>query len=472
MFHKIKLLDLLLIISILGMDATTAFAQSGSTSFAVVLKEPQIDTPNLDAGNKNLASPNPNAAALSLSSIVSKTLENSPQMVQASAALKTANARLGMSRAELLPSFSYRVAAGPENSVSDTLTPTGSDRHHYMSASTRITQPLFNLPQYKDYMSNMASLNAAELRYQATKETVALNAVQSTVDLCVSRILIKYTEDQLVELDRILNFLQERVIAGASSQADLERARTRVLNAQQTKLEQQTIYRNSLLDLTRLTGEKPEIIQLPEENQLPALPGASQEIKDLVHENSLDIRALRKDVEAQHDTYVGEITKYLPIIGVSIEKDNTRNVHGTNDPWTDTRALAVLSWNFSLGGKEIYSSQLAGAELSNRQSKLDDQEKIIMQATDADLALLESSAIRVRAAQEEEAASYNVVKAVEAQLKSGRIGSLLDALDASERHYASRQRLLSALGLQMKTHAQLLMRLGMLSSVSNNTTGD
>jgi outer membrane protein TolC len=130
-----------------------------------------------------------------------------------------------------------------------------------------------------------------------------------------------------------------------------------------------------------------------------------------------------------------------------------------------------MSWNISLGGKEMYSAQMAAAELHTRESKLEDQERITVQATDADMALLEAARIRIQAALSEEAAARSVVKAVDAQLKSGRINSLLEALDASERHFAARQRLLSAIGQQMKTHAQLLMRLGLLSAAADNTTG-
>jgi outer membrane protein TolC len=63
-------------------------------------------------------------------------------------------------------------------------------------------------------------------------------------------------------------------------------------------------------------------------------------------------------------------------------------------------------------------------------------------------------------------AAQSVVDAVQAQLASGRIGSLMDALDASERLFASRQRLIAAIGQQLKAQAQLLQRTGQLSNLT------
>jgi len=48
------------------------------------------------------------------------------------------------------------------------------------------------------------------------------------------------------------------------------------------------------------------------------------------------------------------------------------------------------------------------------------------------------------------------------QLRIGRLGSLLDALDASERYFQARQRLAQSIGQNIKAHAQILQRTGQL----------
>ena len=122
-----------------------------------------------------------------------------------------------------------------------------------------------------------------------------------------------------------------------------------------------------------------------------------------------------------------------------------------------------MTWNFSLGGKEIYSGQQAEAELANRQARLEDETQRALQAADADFALLQSATLRLQSAQSERDAASKVVDAVQEQLRTGRLASLLDALDASERLFAARQRVLQTLTQQMQAQAQLARRLGTLS---------
>ncbi len=425
-----------------------------------------IDLPNVESDLPQTAT-TPTDKSMGLPDFVALSLQQSPQMRQARAQFESAEARVGVTRADLLPTASVRIARGPERSESTTqaLPPTGSNKHTYHSKTLRLTQPVFNLPVFKEFDSSRQSKDASSLRLQSMREATSLAATKATIDVAVARITLNFSDAQLEQLNKILTYLEARASAGASSQADLERARTRVLNARQTRIEQQTNYRNAMFELDRLTGVMPTSLHLPFLQLLPALPDNYGQIRQYVKEQNLDLLALRKDVSAQRSLVTAEYSKYLPVLGVSLEKDTTENVRGTNAPWTDTRALAVMTWNVSLGGKEYYSGQQASAELRNREAKLDDETQRLSQATEADIALLQSTELRVQAAQAEQASAMTVVDAVEEQLKSGRISSLLEALDASDRLFGARYRLTQALGQQMKAHAQLLSRLGLLSDV-------
>jgi outer membrane protein TolC len=263
-----------------------------------------------------------------------------------------------------------------------------------------------------------------------------------------------------------MTYLENRAAAGASSQADLERARTRVFGARQTRLEQQTSYRNALVELQRLTGSPTQALELPSIQQFPALKMDRNELNEVALTQNADIRALQRDVDAQELRVKAELARYQPVVGLSLEHDSSKNVQGTNNRHTDTRALVVVNWATSLGGKEWYQSQVASAELRQREARLTDEKQRLSQALDADLALLESSKLRIGAAQLEQASAARVVEAVDEQLRTGRLGSLLEALDASERYFGARQRLTLAVAQTLKAHAQILQRTGQLSDES------
>jgi hypothetical protein len=84
---------------------------------------------------------------------------------------------------------------------------------------------------------------------------------------------------------------------------------------------------------------------------------------------------------------------------------------------------------------------------------------------DADFALLQSATLRIATAQAEQDAALLVLQSLQQQMKTGRVGSILEALDANERYFLSRQRMVQTLSQQMQAHAQLLRRLGMLSQI-------
>lgn len=427
-------------------------------SFTQLIGTSTLSLPNLDFEDAN---PEPASNAKGLPEMVAMSLQTSPQLRQSVAQFETAQARVGVTRADLLPNASVRFARGPEDSVAST----GSNKHTYISRTYRLTQPVFNAPAYLEFDSSRQSRDASSLRLDAMREATALAATKATIELAASRVTINFADQQIAQLNKILTYLEARASAGASSQADLERARTRVLTARQIRLEQQTNYRNAMLELTRLTGSTPQAIHLPFLELLPALPSQPQTIRQLVTEQNYELISLRKEVDAQRKQVSAEYSRYLPVVGVSLEKDETENVRAVNPPWTDTRALVVMNWGMSLGGKEYFSAQQAAAELRNKEAKLDDETQRTQQGTEIDLALLQSTVLRLQAAQAEENSATAVVQAVEAQLSSGRISSLLEALDASERLFGARYRLIQALGQQMKSHAQLLSRLGLLSQV-------
>lgn len=453
-----------------GASASTtsrvALASDQSLKLSDLAGSTTIDLPGLD--DDSAASANVAARAISLPNAVAQALRNSAQLSQVRAQYESSEARVGVTRADLLPNASLRWASGPEKSESTTIA-TGSNNHQYTSQSARLTQPLFNIPLYKEFDSSRQSKDATALRLQAMRETTALAAARATVDLAVARITLNFSDDQLDQLNKILSYLEARTSAGAASQADLERARTRVLAARQTRLEQQTNYSNAIQEIYRLTGASAQTLQLPSVNQLPAVPGTNNQIREMVKAKNFELLALKKEVDAQQSLVTAEYTKYLPVIGASLEYDSTENVSGTNAPFTNTRALVVMTWNLSMGGKEYFAAQQASAELRSRQAKLDDETQRTTQATEADLTLLQSSGLRLQAAQAEQTSAQSVVNAVNEQLKTGRMGSLLEALDASDRLFGARSRITQALGQQMKAHTQLLNRLGLLSDVQSQS---
>ena len=418
------------------------------------LEQASSETPRLPA--------NPTSGA-SLQQLIAEGLASNPQLQQVRAQQESAQAQRQAARADLLPSVTVRSATGPEQSQT-----AGSvqNNHKYNMNSFRLTQPVYNRVLQNEFFATQQAESAADLRLRSAHENTVMSVVRATTDLAAARLVLDFSDAQLTQLQSIMTYLESRASAGASSQADLERARTRVYGARQTRLEQQTAYRNALVELQRLTGAQPEAIELPTIEQFPTFKIDRKELHEAALAQNADIRALQRDVDVQQLRIKAELARYQPVVGLSIEHDSSKNIQGTNSRHTDTRALVVVNWATSLGGKEWYQAQVASAELRQREARLTDEKQRLSQALDADLAMLESSRLRIGAAQLEQVSASRVVEAVDEQLRTGRLGSLLEALDASERYFGARQRLTLAVAQTLKAHAQILQRTGQLSDES------
>ncbi len=423
-----------------------------------------VDLPQLSE-----ADPEPTAArqvppekALSLPDLVRLGLEQSPVLEQARAQLNIATGALNRNRSEFFPSVALRLASGDERSSENKVfTP----EHNYKTRSARLTQPVFDLPIYNNFASAQQGEQASLLRLAAARENVALSVTQAVLNLASSRLTLNDADELINQTNSILNYLETRAQAGAASQADLERARTRVLAARQTRLEQQATYRSALLELQRLTGVQPEGLSLPFLNELPGLPKTLGELSTLAVEHNAELKALRREIAAQESAVSAETSRLLPTANISLENDRKQNIGGISAPTEDRRVLLVMNWGMNLGGKEIFARSQAKAELANRTAKLDEETRRAKQSVESDFALLQSTTLRLNAAEAERDASLIVVSAVQEQLRVGRLGSLLDALDSSERLFSARNRLNQALTQQMQAQAQLLRRLGTLSRI-------
>lgn len=451
---------------LLGLPVFTPDFSRQLTTLASLAGRPALDLPRGEfsptvAPQATTAADN--SPSWSLPQLVDTGLHYSPVIEQARSQLETALARSKQTRADLLPRASVRLARGPERSNVSGV----SESHSTRSQSLRLTQPLIDVPALRNWMSDLSAEQAATWRVKASNENISLAITKATVDLAVARVVLDFSDDQFEQLNQILAYITTRAQAGASSQAEVERARTRVLVARQVRIEQQSAYRNALLELERLTGEKPEQLRLPFLNQLPGLPAQLADIRRLARAQSYDLQALRSDLDAQSHTVSSQYSRYLPTLGVSLERDDGTNVRGVNPRQIDNRALLVLNWDVSLGGREYFAGQAASSELANRKAKLEEETERILTGIDADFSLLRSATLRVDTGLAEQRAASAVMSAVQEQLRVGRMsGSVLEALDAFERFFAARQRLSQTLGQQMLAQAQLLRRIGLLQNLA------
>jgi outer membrane protein TolC len=445
--------------------ATPDFSRQ-SVTFSQLMGKTVMDLPEPEGGLGVSAARKGDQALqqtlFALPDLVGVGLDFSPELKAIRARQDSARQRLSKTRADLLPTFSSRYAHGKETTDSASLT---HDKHDYRNTSYRLTQPLFNYPAMETWRASQGTLNATLLRSQASEEEVAMSLVQAVVNLVTSRVTVVFSDELLDNLSGILQYQEQRTQSGASSQAELERARSRVLAARQTRLEQQASYKSALLEAERLLGFAPQTLSLPFLNQLPPLPRTQADIRDMALRENAEIGALRAEALAQQSQMRAQYGRALPTVVASLEDDRSTNNGGVIGKRQDKRALVVFNWAFSVGGKEYFAGKEAAADLQELQNKLTQNEQRITQSVDTDFALLQATTLRINLGQQEQESALRVTEAVREQLKAGRVSSMLEALDASDRLFQARNKLTQSLGQQMLAQAQLLRHMGQLKSI-------
>lgn len=455
-----------------GVLATPVYTPDFSRqkmSFGQLIGKKTVDLPNSNAAlEQPKIAKDTNALASeawSLTDIVNEGLVFSPVFKRAQAQFDTAEARKNQARADLLPTLSTSMKSGGAKVEMDDYD--NRETGNYRTSLTRLIQPIYNQTYYSNLSSARLGKQSAEYRIVAAREAVILSLVQATSSLAAARVIIGFADEQEAQLNDVFRYLETRAQAGASSSADLERARTRVLAARQNRIELQANYKSALYEVERLLGEAPKALNLPYLNQLPSLPQTKEDLRRLMEEHNAGLKALKMDIEAQEAQVTAEYGKLMPSVALSLEHDMQRNVDGPSAKQTDKRIVLTMNWAVSLGGKEIYGAQEAKAGLRSNETKYQEERKRLDQMLDANFAMLQSTTQRIATGESEQQAAEKVVDAVGEQLKLGRIGSLLDALDAFDRLFAARNRQVNALSQQIIAQAQLLSMIGMLSQMTS-----
>jgi len=384
-------------------------------------------------------------------------LSRSAQVRQSEARTQQARARAGEARAEMLPMLSLRHAKGKETSTGEGRE---RDRHTTSSEAIRLTQNLLNAPAMLEWAGANRQLNAAQWRLVASQQQEGQQLVQAVIDMTAALMVLEHADQNMKELEGLLQYIDARTRAGLGSTMELERARGRVLAAQQTQVELQSTVRNRLVELSTKTGLMGRQVVIPSSADFGDLPHSLEQAQAKAAQHNPLVLAMRLDIEAIEKQVAAVRGRLLPVVGMSLEQDQTENIRGTNPKAKDKRVMVVATWNLSLGGREFYAVQQAGANLSEKTAELDDVMQKVGLLVQADWSLLEAATTRQRVAANEVESAKAVMAGLREQLAVGRIGSLLEALDTTERLFAAHQRHIQATQQALLAKTQLLLNMG------------
>jgi len=363
----------------------------------------------------------------------------------------------------LLPSASLRGSYGFETSKpsvridEETGEAVDSETHRRTDASLTLSQPVFNLPNFLDWRRRKVNEHARERSYQISDGDAYLATVNTYLSLVASRLQADVARDFETQLAGLLEYIEKRAAAGASSFSDMARVKARSQATLSSRMELESAHVAAGMEFIRLTNLVPHRVHLPTPDDIGAdvLPGSFRSAVSTAMKSNPEIAVLLAELEAVGIEQTAVKGQFVPRLDLEYTDTYSRHAGGSLDSQRDKRLMLVMNWNLLNGGKDYNYYGERVARFTELQYLLDGQRRRVIQELSANYAALETTRRRIASGYLELDSISTAVEAMSKRMISGD-QSLLDLLDVYDQFHQVRARLVSLHIFEMNTMAQLL----------------
>jgi outer membrane protein TolC len=357
------------------------------------------------------------------------------------------------------------------------------------------TQSLFDYGAWSEVARLNRMRDAAEYGAKGARLKSVLDASGSFLRLFQNSLALRFAEDYEGALMTLYSRIEDRVAAGASSQADQERVKGRRVNARSTVLDAKNALEVELTGFQKITGFRPQRLMLPPDWILPV----PEDIDLAVEAASQSNPALMADLK-QAEATLAELKKakgaFLPQVALEFSDSITKGTGGTRVPivtsdgpnWVldadgkptaeynsgsskgekpnyEKRIVSLMltmNWSLFSGGADFYQHRAIAEKYNEAMFRLLDTRRELEEKLRASFESLATTALRTQEIAKEMEANQQVVESFTEQMFVAN-RSLLDVLDAHQKLYQSRLDYLRLLIAEANLAYDVLYNIGTLT---------
>ncbi|RMF44566.1 MAG: hypothetical protein D6751_08835 [Deltaproteobacteria bacterium] len=389
----------------------------------------------------------------------------SPDRRASLARVDQARAQSRQALALLLPSVSLRANRGMENSKpSVAVDPLTGDLlpesdHIRTDVSLTVRQPLFDLPGFLDWRRRQRRVDARRESYRASDGDAFLATTDAYLRLVSSRLKAEITFDYELRLAHLLDYIEKRTEAGASTVADMARVRARRQVALSLRLEQDAIHAAAGIAFLRRTRLAPEkvVIPLPEDVGADLLPDSFEAAVPLALDNNPEIRAIGAELNAARVDRNQARGRFLPRVDLEYTDSFSEHAGGAESDkgQRDRRLMVVANWELVSGGGDIHRLAERRARIEELLYRLEDERLRVLEELAAGYSDLLTIRSRLDTGYQELRSVSTAARAMTSRMLSGN-QSLLDLLDVLTQLHQARLRLVDLHVEELRTVADLV----------------
>lgn len=265
---------------------------------------------------------------------------------------------LGLGR-ERTNNSTTRAAANP----SDSLILTRSE------ASVTLQQRIFDgFEAGSTVRREKARVRSAANRVAENSEFLALDTIGAYTEVLRQRELVRLAEENLRVHGSILDLLQQRLVGGGGSSADVAQTNARTSRARATLTQTLNTLRDAEATFTRVVGQFPDALESPE---FPSgvLPADLDSAIGLAGTSNPTTKIFEADVRsADAEVSISEVPFY-PAITLEAESEYNDGRDGIATYEFNNQLMLRLRWNLFRGGIDRAARQEALARLSESKNR-------------------------------------------------------------------------------------------------------
>lgn len=324
-----------------------------------------------------------------------------------------------------------------------------------------LSRPLLNLPRKQEVERRFNDADNAALDLENARSLAILSTVDAYLSVLQSQLIITYAEEYEQRLQALATIMEQRVSAGGSSVAELERVRGRIQGIRATISDVRAGLSTSLSDLVILTGQQPKAVRLPLDIRF-SIPKTSTDAFAVASIQNWEVRsatgALRTSELRQREVEL----RRKPTVDATVSQEV--GVDWTNERSNSSNTSVGVSLNWTLYRNGMLREELAEAAARTREAEA--RRMMALQTLQGNLqrsyVVLGAVSEQLVAFKQQVESNEAVVMAFTEQVRSTN-RPVLDVLEAYQTQFQSKIDLTNLLVTETQINLQVLHLLGELS---------
>lgn len=389
------------------------------------------------------------AEAGSLTDSVRGALQTNPEIGVVKADRHAVDQELRLARSGYLPALDLRAAAGPEysdNSTTRSRTTTGDGNQKLLrrEAQLSLSQMLFDgYATTSEVERQRARVNSASFRVAEAAEFIALDAIETHLNVIRNEEIVALNETNVEQHRRILSQVGELEEGGRTDIADVRQAESRLASSEESLAISRGNLADAVASYRRVVGEAPTELT---KSSPPAavIPASPDDAADLASINSPTVSIAAADVDVASAELRASRAGFYPRFDIEAGADVGENIDGVDGNNTGASALVVMRYNIFRGGGDVALEREAFHRVNEARANLERARLFAEEEARFSYNAFDTATARTRALVSKAEAQRRTRDAYSSQFEVGN-RDLLDLLDSENELFIDRVNLVTAM---------------------------